>query len=385
MAFGKRSAGDTNRPSPDAAEAIASESTAPISVRTRVANHGDIDRKFIGVAIGVVVLSAGGAIAAPSLFGAFTGGIRPIEQVIAGLDRSGMEQALAVEAFPDGSGNAFMTSLAANFPEEHGRLLDRLTDAAAAGGDRDDLFAAMNAWSMDFVVKQLPAVSRSGAEGFDRAVSIVSDGLRIIETRLDGCTPMKMRSIIENPDSLDSLAAYNGDGYHLTMRANHALVDLAAKGRNAPPINATLTADDNNALRSVFISFVMDDQVMGLVRSATAGGAPVDFDSLNINLCQLGRTVMLKLDSLPDATKGRLWATATSGDAARFMSMGGLQGLQGMQGMQGMPAFTPGGSISGALRLDSGASSEDADTRAAMRDLEALDSISPGGMHGLFP
>lgn len=383
MAFGKRSAGDTQRPaSPDAAEA--ETSSAPISVRTRVANPGDIDRKFIAIAIGVVVLSAGGAIAAPALFGSFGPGIRPIEQVIAGLDRSDVEQALAVEAFPDASGKAFMTSLATNFPEDHGRLLDRLADAATAGGDRDDLFAAMNAWSMDFVVDQLPAVSRSGAEGFDRAVSILSDGLRIIETKLDGCTPARMKSIITDPSSLEGLSTWNGEGYHLTMRANHAITDLAAKGRNAKPIDAKLTPDDENALRSTFISFMMDEQVMGLLQSAAANSEAGDFafDESNINLCQLGRTVMIKLDSLPDATKGRLWATATSGDAAKFMSMGGLQG---MQGMQGMPAFTPGGNINGALRLDGGAEEMDAETRAAMKDLRALDALQHGGASGFFP
>jgi hypothetical protein len=377
MAFGKRSAGDTQRPAPpEAGEAAATDKgSASIAVRTRVANHGDIDRNFIGIAIGVVVLSAGGAIAAPALFGSFAPGIRPIEQVIAGLDRNEVEQALAVEAFPDASGKAFMTSLAANFPEDHGRLLDRLADAATAGGDRDDLFAAMNAWSMDFAVTQMPAVSRSGAEGFDRAVSIVSDGLRIVETRLNGCTPAKLRSIIEDPDSLDSLTVWNGEGYHLTMRANHAIADLAAKGRKADPVDATLTANDMNALQSTFISFMMDEQIMNLVKSASTGG-PMDFENANINLCQLGRSVMIKLDSLPDATKGRLWATATSGDAAKFMSMGGLQG---------MPAFTPGGSINGAMRLDGGASNMDADTRRARRELEAPGSIPRAATLGRFP
>lgn len=123
MAFGKRTGGSAPPPyTPPVEEAEVSETT---SVRTRVANPGGMDRKFIGLAAGVVFLSAGAAIAAPSLLSMVGGAnVRPIEQVIAGLDRDAMRTALAHEAFPDESGRAFMTSLATHFPQQHGRLLD---------------------------------------------------------------------------------------------------------------------------------------------------------------------------------------------------------------------------------------------------------------------
>jgi hypothetical protein len=109
------------------------------AMRTVVANPGEIDRKFIALAAGVVVLAAGAAIAVPSAISLLGGNVRPIEQVVAGLDRAGARTALAAEAFPDADGQAFMTSLAANLPREHSRLLDTLADTAMAGGDRDGL------------------------------------------------------------------------------------------------------------------------------------------------------------------------------------------------------------------------------------------------------
>jgi hypothetical protein len=340
MAFGKRTAGEgpAARPAPEAAAPdFASEPTPLGPVRTRIANHGDMDNKFIGLAIGVVVLSGGAAIAAPSLFSIVSGNsVRPIEQVIAGLDRAGMEQALASEAFPDESGRAFMTSLAANFPDQHGRLVDRLADAAAAGQDRDGLLLAMNAWSAEFATKQMPAISRTGAEGFDRAVSILSDGLRVVESKANGCTPAALQDIMLDPDAFDSFTTYGSEGYRLSMRAGQSLVDLAAKGRTAQPISTTLTQNDMSALQATFFSLMMDEQVLSLVQTAgmaERAGPDLDFATLDINVCQLGRTVLIKLDSLPADTKSRLWATLTSGEAAAMLDSSGFSSPFGPQSL----------------------------------------------------
>lgn len=324
MAFGKRTAGEAPPARPAVHAAVTNDTEAPVGgVRTRVANPGDLDAKFIALAAGVVVLSAGAAIAAPSLLSMVAGPhVRPIGEVIAGLDRNGMEQALAREAFPDDAGRTFMATLAASFPDQHDRLVDRLTDAAVAGQDRDGLFLAMNAWSAEFAAGQLPAISRTGAEGFDRAVSILSDGLRIVESKSNGCTPAALQNIMLDPDAFDSFTTYGSEGYRLSMRAGQALVDLAARGRDAPAIDTSLTQDDLNALRATFFSLMTDPQVQNLMQSAAMAGNGAGLSmqtDINVNVCQLGRSLILKLDGLPAATKSRLWATVTSGEAAAML------------------------------------------------------------------
>ena len=78
MAFGKRTAGQA--PPPYTPPVEQSGTSDPAAVRTRVANPGAMDRKFIGLAVGVVFLSAGAAIAAPSLMSMMSGAsVRPIE------------------------------------------------------------------------------------------------------------------------------------------------------------------------------------------------------------------------------------------------------------------------------------------------------------------
>ncbi len=252
MAFGKRSAGDPPPAPPKAAFASPTDDSlmsAPGlgAVRTRVSNPGDIDRKFIALAIGVVVLAAGAAIAVPSALSALGGNVRPIEQVIAGLDRAGARTALAAEAFPDADGQAFMTTLAANFPREHGRLLDTLADTAMSGGDRDALYISLNAWSLNFVPAQMSAIGRTGSRGFDAGVAVLDDVLVVVEKEVGGCTGAKFQQVLQQQSGLaffERLTRFDGPAYHTGMRANRAFVDLAAAGRTLPAVSTTLTAND---------------------------------------------------------------------------------------------------------------------------------------------
>ena len=55
----------------------------------------------------------------------------------------------------------------------------------------------------------------------------------------------------------------------------------------------------------------------------------------NINVCQLARTLVIKLEGLPAGTKSRLFATALSSD---FNALAGNLGSPfGAGAMQGMP------------------------------------------------
>lgn len=346
MAFGKRTAGSAPPPYTPPAELDAPEAATP--VRTRVTNPGAIDNKFIGLAVGVVFLSAGAAIAAPSLLSMVSGAsVRPIEQVIAGLDRDAMRTALALEAFPDESGRAFMTSLATHFPQQHDRLLDQLADTAAAGGDRDDLFLSMNAWTMGFAPQHIGALGRTGAEGFDKSLGILKEALQMVESETGGCTMKSLEGFMLEPSRLTDLTRYGSAGYRVSMRAGATMVDLVAKGRNAPPVNATITLDDENALQSTFRSMMSDPQVMNLIQSGMNLGSEdmqMEF-AQNINVCQFARTLVIKLENLPAGTKSRLLATVLSSDfgalAGNLGSPLGPGAFQDMQPGMGTTQFFP--------------------------------------------
>lgn len=333
MGFGKRSAGDA----PPLREAVQpqqpADSEGVLSVRTRVANHGGLDKGFIGLAAGVVVLSAGGAIAAPSVLTMFgNGNVRPIAEIVAGLDNDQLRTALASEAFPDEHGRAFLSSLESNFPQSYQRLVGDLTTAARAGADRDDFVLSVGAWSMEFGPDNLQYVGRTGAQGFDQMLAVVSDGLAVVNKELGSCKLEAMQKLAEDPMSMMSLTSYGSEGYKTGMRANLAFVELAARGRNAPKPVAELNADDSSALQSVFFSILTDPQMMDLVQNAMwkTGGSAEDMQhtvAANLDFCQIGRTVIAKLERLPSGTKSRLLAAAFSGDLLQGGPMMGMDGM----------------------------------------------------------
>lgn len=288
---------------------------------------GGLDAGFIALTLGVVVISAGGAFAAPSVMswaGSFSSSPgRPIPTVIAGLDRDAAKVALAKEAFPDKHGRAFMASISGKFPDDHDRLLGKLADTAMKGADRDGLVLAMNEWSVDFTTGHIDAIGRTGAQGFDRALDIAQEALGLIESAAGGCDVKSLETIAMNPDKLTATASYGGKIYQFNMKANQALADLAITGSDAPAIDTTLTPGDEQALQSLFFSMMNDPQVMSLMKMSMSGKVSEDEIASKVDVCGLGRTVVVKLKSLPNDTKARLWALGTS-ELSKAMASGNL-------------------------------------------------------------
>lgn len=345
MSFGKRASGDPRPAQPIGEHAAPERGDAPISVRTRVVNHGGLDKGFIGLAAGVVVLSAGAAIAAPSVLSMFGGAsVRPIAEIVAGLDHNEVKVALAAEAFPDEHGRAFMNLLEDSFPDSHNRLLGRLADAAAMGADRDDLVLAVNLWSMEFVPGNLEYVGRTGAEGFDSLLTVASDALDVLNSEMGGCSLDRFTTLAADPAKITAFTSYGSRGYATGMRANHKVVELAARGRKAPKPDAKLNADDENAIQSVLISFLTDPQLMNAMQDAvwqTRGNA-ADMQKAvasKIDVCQLGRSLVVKLKRMPSGTKSRILAALTSGDLTSLP--GPMMNFPGFTGMGSDAVFGP--------------------------------------------
>ena len=279
----------------------------------KVANAGGIDKGFIALAVGVVFVSAGAAIAAPSVLDMFGTQVRPIETVVAGLDRNQAKAALANEAFPDGEGRALLSSLKAHFPEDHDQLLNVLADEAMGGGDRDDLMEELGRWSVEFVMPNLPAIGRTGAEGFDEILNIGGGALDLVE-KTAGCTAEKLEAFVSDPANLANSMAYGSEGYKFSMQSSMKLVNLAAKGRNAPPVPTEFRREDEKAVMSAFMGMMMDEQIMGLM--AASSNPEFDRDAAafrKIDVCKIARTVIYKMRNLPQGTKERMLAMGTQG------------------------------------------------------------------------
>ena len=347
MSFGKRGKGE-GHPARNLLPPPPLEPAADIPVgRLKVANPGGIDTGFIALAVGVVFLSAGAAVAAPAVFEMFGAQVRPIETVVAGLDRKQAKVALAREAFPDGEGRAFMSALQTHFPNDHDQLLNVLADEALNGGDRDDLMEELNLWSIEFVPPILPAIGRTGADGFDELLNIGAGALDLVETTA-GCTADKLEAFVSDPANLTKVAAYGSDSYKFSMQASEKLVNLAAKGRNAPPPPTDFRPEDQEALMTAFFGMMMDEQFVSIMSSA---GSSDDFGSRSeamrkLDICKMGNAVIYKLRRLPFGTKERIFGVATQAlekmpvEVMKQM-MSGKGGYPGIPGVNAPPSGFP--------------------------------------------
>ncbi|MDP3492604.1 MAG: hypothetical protein Q8R82_05785 [Hyphomonadaceae bacterium] len=347
MSFGKRGTGE-GHPARNLLPPTPVEPAGDASVgRMKVANPGSIDKGFIALALGVVMVSAGAAIAAPSVLDMFGTQVRPIETVVAGLDRTQAKAALAREAFPDGEGRAFMSSLQSHFPTDHDQLLNLLADEALSGGDRDDLLQKLNLWSVEFVPPILPAIGRTGADGFDELLNIGGGAFDVVE-KTAGCTADKLEAFVSNPANLAKSWTYGSESYKFSMQASEKLVNLAAKGRNAPPPPTDFRPEDEEALMTAFFGMMMDEQFTGLIASA---GPNANFGSQtealrSIDICKMGRSVIYKLRRLPHGTKERIFGIGTQAldqipaDVMKQM-MSGKGGYPGIPGVNAPPSGFP--------------------------------------------
>ena len=344
MSFGKRGKGE-GHPARDLLPPM--EEMAPASLRTTATNPGGIDKGFIALAVGVVVVSAGAALAAPSIIGMFGGQVRPIEQVVAGLDRAQAKIALAKEAFPDTEGRAFMASLQSNFPSEHDQLTTILADEALTGGDRTALVNAFNDWSVDFIMPNMSAISRTGAEGFDEFL-VVLDGTLLLVDKTTGCTMPEIMAFTTKPENLNAVRAYGSESYKFGMRSTATLVKLAAKGR-AAPAPEKLNKEDEQALMSLFFGMMADPQVTQIMQASRGPGASAGVNAMpNVDICKLGYAVTTKLRELPVGTKARVMGmTAQSLNTMDRQTLKDLvSGKAGMNGM--MPGGIPSGMLPGS-------------------------------------
>ncbi|MEZ5936806.1 MAG: hypothetical protein R3C52_01145 [Hyphomonadaceae bacterium] len=258
-----------------------------------------------GVFIGVIALGLAGPSLLTSL-GSLGGEVklRAVPVIVEGLDRGDAKTALATQAFPDRQGAAFMKRLKTDFPKEHDRLTGQLADIALSGGERTELIEAVNLWSADFSMRHIGDLGRTGAKGFNAMTGIASDAIDLLEKAGGGaCDAGALQSLAQDPARIAELGTYGTPAYKLNMKANLTLVSLAADGARTAPVDASLTPQDERALQRLMVSMMQDRRVQKIQVAALSNGSAPDID-----VCDLGRVVIDKLDSLPSGTKGRLLA-----------------------------------------------------------------------------
>lgn len=85
------------------------------------------------------------------------------------------------------------------------------------------------------------------------------------------------------------------------------LMEAAADGRDNPVNHTKLTSTDEMAIQGVVMSMMSDPQIMPLLLASQSGQSSEQVLS-KLNVCDLGATFVSAVKTLPQDTKGRLWA-----------------------------------------------------------------------------
>ncbi|MEM9669922.1 MAG: hypothetical protein AAF950_13430 [Pseudomonadota bacterium] len=90
------------------------------------------------------------------------------------------------------------------------------------------------------------------------------------------------------------------------------LLDGAKDGQRNPTRLGPVTEQDIAALEGLGLSLLTDPQILSLTQAYQAGEIDPALDTLNV--CFVGGAVLTAIHTLPEETKGRVWAQIVSGE-----------------------------------------------------------------------
>ena len=91
------------------------------------------------------------------------------------------------------------------------------------------------------------------------------------------------------------------------LKLTHRILDAIADARTNPVKHGKMDASDDRAVQGLVMSLISQPEIMSLAMAANSG-ASADAALAKTNICQLSVAVLKAVDTLPDRTKGRIWA-----------------------------------------------------------------------------
>ncbi len=108
-----------------------------------------------------------------------------------------------------------------------------------------------------------------------------------------------------------------------SFEAMTVLMNAVLDARANPVRHGKVTSADEMAMQGVIMSMISDPQVTPLIMARQQGKTEEEILA-GVNFCQLGSTFLMALKTLPQDTKGRLWAKAVKEAELGGGNMGGF-------------------------------------------------------------
>ena len=223
------------------------------------------------------------------------------------------------QALPDAASLAYLAALERTVPDVADQFR-READAALRNGMTSNDLAQRLLWTAMSQLKPNAAyIRRARVSEFDALIGHFRSGLETLErARSPWCEAETVEALLKQPtpDLIETFLAqfpYGSDGYDWALTWSRLYLEAAQTGRSLPYFHAQRTWRDKATLQDRGLAMGSQQWALALQIAAFSQAEGQGYDNMRlalegINVCRLGTAMADLSDSLPEDTRGRIWA-----------------------------------------------------------------------------
>jgi hypothetical protein len=278
------------------------------------ARHGN-DKSGGGLAFGLITIGVVSALFIGVLFfPSITGeGKAPVP----GLAEEQADPSL-LTAFEDTPTQVYLTKLQRTFPSVANDLQRDVNKARSRGADNVELGVLVMQAGYTEIEDSFERLARADVRYFNEMLDLGINGLTdLSRSGAPYCKGSDLITLASLSEQQLYAAAFDRVGhgaglYNFGLEFNGIVLDAIHDARANPRNYGPLTPDDQRAVQTLMLGLVTDPQIMKLMTLEGSSRAEMDRAMEQVNFCDLGATILRKIDALPQDTKGRLWSEVMS-------------------------------------------------------------------------
>ncbi|MGB3624626.1 MAG: hypothetical protein WA989_02290 [Henriciella sp.] len=236
----------------------------------------------------------------------------PGKSEVPGMAETPASTSLAA-AFDDQPTLDYIQKLRATFPSAATDLERTLERASARGADKVELGLLVLQAGHQEIAGSIDRLAKADVRYFNQILDLSVEGLNDLSSSgAPYCKGSDLITFASLSDQQLYAAAFDRVGhgaglYNYGLEMNGVILDAIRAARANPRNYSRLTSADERAAQTLAFSLMTDPQIMKLLTLEGTSRAQMDEAMRDVNFCDLGVSIIRKVDALPEDTKGRLW------------------------------------------------------------------------------
>lgn len=227
----------------------------------------------------------------------------------------------------------YVMALSRISPEAAEQLNQDAAEALADGASKNDLARLVQATFNEDISGVMGDLAKVDVRHINEMIGFTKDSLQgLSSSRSKWCkvsTYERMQS--QPPEELFDLVLngmdYTSPLYRFGVQGNAIVFEAVADARDNPVRHGRMTREDKKALEGLALKMMMNPEIQKLARVQSMSPLQKQQVISNTDACKLAIAAIDVVDSLPDGTKGRMWAEGfrqfDRGELSRAMSQFG--------------------------------------------------------------